>query len=100
VRYRGKAAAVLRSGVFAFTSFPSSLSSPHRLDDGGQGRLKNLAFATKDYIKSRCVSQEARIGSAQGNDNRKRDAVKQQYWLYLSMQKHRNEAGSVRLYLV
>ena len=53
-----------------------------------------------DYTKLRRLSQEARIGSAQGNDNGKSDAVKQQYWLYVSMQKQRNLVGSVRLYPV
>jgi len=59
--------------------------------------LKNLAFATKDYIKSRCVSQEARIGSVQGNDKGKSDAVKRQYWFYVSMQKQRNQVSNVGL---
>jgi hypothetical protein len=59
-----------------------------------------MAFTRTDYIKSRCVSQEARIGSVQGNDKGKSDAVKQQYWLYVSMQKQRNQVGSVRLYPV
>ena len=35
-----------------------------------------------------------------GYDKGKSDAVKQQYWLYVSMQHQRNEAGSVRLYPV
>ena len=30
----------------------------------------------------------------------KSDAVKQPYWLYVSMQKQRNQVGSVRLYPV
>ena len=30
----------------------------------------------------------------------KSDAVKQQYWLYVSMQKQRNQVDSVRLYPV
>ena len=37
---------------------------------------------------------------ASGYDKGKSDAVKQQYWLYVSMQKQRNQAGSVRLYPV
>jgi len=37
---------------------------------------------------------------ASGYDKGKSDAVKQQYWLYVSMQHQRNEAGSVRLYPV
>ncbi len=46
----------------------------------------------------RRVSQEARIGSVQGNHKGKSDAVKQQYWLYVSMQRQRNQVGDVRLY--
>ena len=37
---------------------------------------------------------------AMGYDKGKSDAVKQQYWLYVSMQKRRNQVGSVRLYPV
>jgi len=37
---------------------------------------------------------------ANGYDKGKSDAVKQQYWLYVSMQHQRSEAGSVRLYPV
>ena len=37
---------------------------------------------------------------ANGYDKGKSDAVKQQYWLYVSMQKQRNQVGSVRLYPV
>jgi hypothetical protein len=35
-----------------------------------------------------------------GYDKGKSDAVKQQYWLYIAMQKQRNQAGSIRLYPV
>jgi hypothetical protein len=35
-----------------------------------------------------------------GYDKGKSDAVKQQYWLYIAMQKQRNQVGSVRLYPV
>ena len=37
---------------------------------------------------------------ANGYDKGKSDAVKQQYWLYVSMQHQRNETESVRLYPV
>lgn len=37
---------------------------------------------------------------ANGYDKGKSDAVKQQYWLYVSMQRQRNQVGSVRLYPV
>ena len=36
----------------------------------------------------------------QGNDKGKSDAVKQQYWLYVSMQRQRNQVSSLRLYPV
>ena len=37
---------------------------------------------------------------AAGYDKGKSDAVKQQYWLYVAMQKQRNQVSSVRLYPV
>ena len=37
---------------------------------------------------------------AAGYDKGKSDAVKQQYWLYVSMQKQRNQVANVRLYPV
>ncbi len=37
---------------------------------------------------------------ATGYDKGKSDAVKQQYWLYVSMQKQRNQVSNVRLYPV
>jgi hypothetical protein len=37
---------------------------------------------------------------ANGYDKGKSDAVKQQYWLYVSMQRQRNQVGGVRLYPV
>ena len=37
---------------------------------------------------------------AAGYDKGKSDAVKQQYWLYVSMQQQRNQVGNVRLYPV
>jgi len=37
---------------------------------------------------------------AAGYDKGKSDAVKQQYWLYVSMQRQRNQVGSVRFYPV
>ncbi len=43
---------------------------------------------------------QAEKAYATGYDKGKSDAVKQQYWLYVSMQKRRNQVGSVRLYPV
>lgn len=39
-------------------------------------------------------------GSALCSDQKKSNAVKQQYWLYVSMQKQRSQVSSVRLYPV
>ena len=44
--------------------------------------------------------KQAEKAYATGYDKGKSDAVKQQYWLYVSMQKQRNQVGNVRLYPV
>ncbi len=44
--------------------------------------------------------KQAEKAYATGYDKGKSDAVKQQYWLYVSLQKQRNQVGSVRLYPV
>jgi len=44
--------------------------------------------------------KQAEKAYATGYDKGKSDAVKQQYWLYVSMQRQRNQVGSVRLYPV
>src|SRR5437763_4156848 len=44
--------------------------------------------------------KQAENAYATGYDKGKSDAVKQQYWLYVSMQRQRNHVGSVRLYTV
>ena len=46
------------------------------------------------------VSKQFVKSYAAGYDKGKSDAVKQQYWLYVSMQRQRNQVGSVRLYPV
>ena len=46
------------------------------------------------------AKKQADKAFATGYDKGKSDAVKQQYWLYVSMQKQRNQVGSVRLYPV
>ena len=43
---------------------------------------------------------QANKAYANGYDKGKSDAVKQQYWLYVSMQRQRNQVGGVRLYPV
>ena len=44
--------------------------------------------------------KQAENAYATGYDKGKSDAVKQQYWFYVSMQKQRNQVGNVRLYPV
>jgi hypothetical protein len=46
------------------------------------------------------AKKQADKAYATGYDQGKSDAVKQQYWLYVSMQKQRNQISSVRLYPV
>ncbi|MCI0746515.1 MAG: hypothetical protein L0Y58_14030 [Verrucomicrobia subdivision 3 bacterium] len=46
------------------------------------------------------AKKQAEKSYATGYDKGKSDAVKQQYWLYVSMQKQRNQAGGVRLHPV
>ena len=48
--------------------------------------------------RSITVNKQAEKAYATGYDKGKSEAVKQQYWLYVSMQKQRNQVGSVRLY--
>jgi hypothetical protein len=43
--------------------------------------------------------EAGREAQATGYDEGKSEAEKQQYWLYVSMQRQRNQVGSVRLYL-
>ena len=44
--------------------------------------------------------KETEKSFAAGYDKGRSDAVKQQYWLYVSLQKQRNHVGTVRLYPV
>jgi hypothetical protein len=46
------------------------------------------------------AKKQAEKAYATGYDKGKSDAVKQQYWLYVSMQRQRNQVSSVRLYPV
>jgi hypothetical protein len=50
--------------------------------------------------RSITANKQAEKAYATGYDKGKSDAVKQQYWLYVSMQKQRNQVGSVHLYPV
>jgi len=46
------------------------------------------------------VKKESDKSFNNGYEKGKSDAVKQQYWLYVSMQRQRNQNGNVRLYPV
>lgn len=74
----------------------------HRLSDGDP--LMTAAGAAGGVIVSETLHYAAKKQSekayATGYDKGKSDAVKQQYWLYVSMQKQRNQVSSVRLYPV
>ena len=46
------------------------------------------------------AKKESQKAYAAGYDKGKSDAVKQQYWLYVSLQRQRNHVGTVHLYPV
>ena len=74
----------------------------HELSNGDP--LATAAGAAGGVILSEGVHYVAKKQSdksyAVGYDKGKSDAVKQQYWLYVSMQRQRNQVGTVHLYPV
>jgi hypothetical protein len=74
----------------------------HELSNGDP--LATAAGAAGGVILSEGLHFAAKKQSdkayAAGYDKGKSDAVKQQYWLYVSMQKQRNQVANVRLYPV
>jgi len=74
----------------------------HELSDGNP--IATAAGAAGGVVLSEGLHYAARKRSdkaySAGYDKGKSDAVKQQYWLYVSMQKQRNQVGSIRLYPV
>ena len=74
----------------------------HELSNGDP--LATAAGAAGGVIVSEGLHYAAKKQSEKaytaGYDKGKSDAVKQQYWLYVSMQRQRNQVGSVRLYPV
>ena len=74
----------------------------HELSDGNP--LITAAGAAGGVIVSEGLHYAARKQSekayATGYDKGKSDAVKQQYWLYVSLQRQRNQVANVRLYPV
>jgi len=74
----------------------------HELSDGDP--LMTAAGAASGVILSETLHYAAKKQSekayATGYDKGKSDAVKQQYWLYVSLQRQRNQIANVRLYPV
>jgi hypothetical protein len=74
----------------------------HELSNGNP--LATAAGAAGGVILSEGLHYAAKKQSNQayaaGYDKGKSDAVKQQYWLYVSMQRRSDQAGNVRLYPV
>lgn len=74
----------------------------HELSNGDP--LATAAGAAGGVIVSETLhyaaKKQADKAYATGYDKGKSDAVKQQYWLYVSMQKQRNQVDNVRLYPV
>ena len=74
----------------------------HELSDGDP--LITAAGAAGGVIVSETLhyaaKKQAEKAYATGYDKGKSDAVKQQYWLYVSMQRQRNKVANVRLYPV
>jgi hypothetical protein len=74
----------------------------HELSNGDP--LATAAGAAGGVIMSETLhyaaKKQADKAYAAGYDKGKSDAVKQQYWLFVSLQKQRNQVGSVRLYPV
>jgi hypothetical protein len=74
----------------------------HELSDGDP--VATAAGAAGGVILSEglhyAAKKQAEKAYATGYDKGKSDAVKQQYWLYVSMQRQRNQVSNVRLYPV
>jgi len=74
----------------------------HQLSDGNP--VATAAGAAGGVLLSEglhyAAGKEAGKAYATGYDKGKSDAVKQQHWLYVSMQKQRNQVSNVRLYPV
>ena len=74
----------------------------HELSNGDP--LATAAGAAGGVIVSETLhyaaNKQTEKAYATGYDKGKSDAVKQQYWLYVSMQRQRNQVSGVRLYPV
>jgi len=74
----------------------------HELSDGNP--IATAAGAAGGVLLSEgmhyLAKKETQKAYAAGYDKGKSDAVKQQYWLYVSLQRQRNRVSNVRLYPV
>jgi hypothetical protein len=74
----------------------------HELSDGNP--IATAAGAAGGVLLSEgmhyLAKKETQKAYAAGYDKGKSDAVKQQYWLYMSLQRQRNRVSNVRLYPV
>lgn len=74
----------------------------HELSDGNP--IATAAGAAGGVLLSEGIhylaKKENQKAYAAGYDKGKSDAVKQQYWLYVSLQRQRNRVSNVRLYPV
>jgi hypothetical protein len=109
-RWTGTSASFARTGTRRFRCFRRSRLDValgaggaylgHEISNGDP--LITAAGAAGGVVVSETLHYAAKKQSekafATGYDKGKSDAVKQQYWLYVSMQKQRNQVGSVRLY--
>ncbi|MCI0748777.1 MAG: hypothetical protein L0Y58_25500 [Verrucomicrobia subdivision 3 bacterium] len=103
---------VLVAGLFAGCAVTRPISDTalgaggaylgHELSNGDP--LATAAGAAGGVIVSETLhyaaKKQAEKAYVAGYNKGKSDAVKQQYWLYVSMQRQRNQIGSVRLYPV
>jgi hypothetical protein len=103
---------VLAAGLFAGCAATRPISDVafgaggaylgHEISNGDP--LVTAAGAAGGVVVSEALhygaKKQADKAFATGYEKGKSDAVKQQYWLYVSMQKQRNQAGSVRIYPV
>ncbi len=74
----------------------------HELSDGNP--VATAAGAAGGVLLSEgfhyLAGKQSAKAYAAGYDKGKSDAVKQQYWLYVAQQRHRNQVSNVRLYPV
>ena len=82
-------------GLRACFDYPNRI----RIDEYPAEALREALVILSEGLHYAAKKQSDKAYAA-GYDKGKSDAVKQQYWLYVSMQRQRNQVGSVRLYPV